>query len=80
MFIENKFPQTGSMVEWLAPWPLNPKTRVQISVEPAEFFLPAAVFPISCVSSVSSRFQVGLILSQCLSETNFLEEVLWCSG
>ena len=24
----------GSMVYWLAPWTLNPKTRVQISVEP----------------------------------------------
>ena len=23
-----------SMVKWLAPWNLNPKTRVQLSVEP----------------------------------------------
>ena len=25
----------GSMVYWLAPWTLNPKIRVQISVEPS---------------------------------------------
>ena len=67
----------GSMVYWLAPWTLNPKTRVQISVEPL-FHCHKNSCVVSSMFAFSRKSRTLVAESQA-KHKHLIQQVRWCS-